>query len=163
MAIWRRQSLYWPACPLRSICLYKQLWKRSSAQSRSLNGASARHVLKLKLNGAPFSATCLYLDGTYNPAANLHRSFCRTDQLLRIEIAPLANAKAYRAQALASVKARIAEVSGTFPGFGKPIGFVLNYSPDFAVRFDLAGNPKETLEVCVPTRPGISLPQRRSG
>jgi len=32
------------------------------------------------------------------------------------------------------------------PGFGRVTGFVMNYTPDRAVRFDLAGNPMEALE-----------------
>src|SRR5580704_11143259 len=32
------------------------------------------------------------------------------------------------------------------PFFGKTIGFILNYTPDFAVRFDLLGDPVETFD-----------------
>jgi hypothetical protein len=32
------------------------------------------------------------------------------------------------------------------PGFGKVTGFVINYTPDHAVRFDLEGNPVKTLD-----------------
>lgn len=32
------------------------------------------------------------------------------------------------------------------PGFGLVTGFVINHTPDHAVRFDLDGNPMETLE-----------------
>jgi len=40
------------------------------------------------------------------------------------------------------------------PAFGKPIGFVINYSPDKAVRFDPNGRPVETLDEAV--RPGTA-------
>jgi hypothetical protein len=32
------------------------------------------------------------------------------------------------------------------PAFGRPIGLVINYSPDRAVRFDLDGNALEILQ-----------------
>jgi len=32
------------------------------------------------------------------------------------------------------------------PGFGIVTGFVINHTPDYAVRFDLDGNPVETLD-----------------
>jgi hypothetical protein len=35
---------------------------------------------------------------------------------------------------------------GNIPAFGRPTGFVVNYTPDHAVRFDLNGNAVETLE-----------------
>jgi hypothetical protein len=41
------------------------------------------------------------------------------------------------------------------PAFGKPIGFVINYSPDQAVRFDRNGQPIETLDEAV--RPGTAV------
>ena len=41
------------------------------------------------------------------------------------------------------------------PGFGKPIGFVINYSPDKAVRFDPNGQPIAILDKAV--RPGTAV------
>ena len=38
---------------------------------------------------------------------------------------------------------------GGVPAFGKPIGFVINYSPDQAVRFDPNGQPIATLDKAV--------------
>ena len=40
------------------------------------------------------------------------------------------------------------------PAFGKPIGFVINYSPDKAVRFDPNGQPIAMLEKAA--RPGTA-------
>jgi hypothetical protein len=39
--------------------------------------------------------------------------------------------------------------------FGKPIGFVINYSPDQAIRFDLNGQPTAILDKAV--RPGTAV------
>ncbi len=41
------------------------------------------------------------------------------------------------------------------PAFGKPIGFVINYSPDQAIRFDLNGQPTAILDKAV--RPGTAV------
>ena len=41
------------------------------------------------------------------------------------------------------------------PAFGKPIGFVINYSPDKAVRFDPNGQPIAILDKAV--RPGTAV------
>jgi hypothetical protein len=41
------------------------------------------------------------------------------------------------------------------PAFGKPIGFVINYSPDKAVRFDPNGQPIAVLDEAV--RPGTAV------
>jgi len=41
------------------------------------------------------------------------------------------------------------------PAFGKPIGFVINYSPDKAVRFDSNGQPIAILDKAV--RPGTAV------
>jgi hypothetical protein len=41
------------------------------------------------------------------------------------------------------------------PAFGKPIGFVINYSPDKAVRFDSNGQPIAMLKESV--RPGTAV------
>jgi hypothetical protein len=41
------------------------------------------------------------------------------------------------------------------PAFGKPIGFVINYSPDKAVRFDPNGQPITILDKAV--RPGTAV------
>ena len=41
------------------------------------------------------------------------------------------------------------------PAFGKPMGFVINYSPDNAVRFDSNGQPIAMLDKAV--RPGTAV------
>ncbi len=47
------------------------------------------------------------------------------------------------------------------PAFGKPIGFVINYSPDQAVRFDRNGQPIAILDKAV--RPGTAVLFRLGG
>ena len=40
----------------------------------------------------------------------------------------------------------MAKRRGSLPAFGKVTGLVVNYSPDYAVRFDLDGNVVEAFE-----------------
>jgi hypothetical protein len=47
------------------------------------------------------------------------------------------------------------------PAFGKPMGFVINYSPDKAVRFDSNGQPIAMLDKAV--RPGTAVLLRLGG
>jgi hypothetical protein len=47
------------------------------------------------------------------------------------------------------------------PAFGKPIGFVINYSPDQAVKFDRNGQPIVILDKAV--RPGTAVLLRLGG
>jgi hypothetical protein len=47
------------------------------------------------------------------------------------------------------------------PAFGKPVGFVINYSPDKAVRFDSNGHPIAILDKAV--RPGTAVLLRLGG
>ena len=44
------------------------------------------------------------------------------------------------------------------PAFGKPMGFVINYSPEKAIRFDLKGQPIAVLDKAVRPRDRRSYP-----
>ena len=49
-------------------------------------------------------------------------------------------------QALDGLREKLARSNGVVTTFGRAIGFVVNYSPDEAVRFDLEGKPVEVLD-----------------
>jgi hypothetical protein len=58
----------------------------------------------------------------------------------------------YASQALTGIRRRLWEFSSesgriadALPGFGRPIGVIVNYTPDRAIRFDLDGNALEIL------------------
>jgi hypothetical protein len=68
------------------------------------------------------------------------------DGILRIDFDPDQPPVTYTRQALAGIQQKLAHFKcPSLPGFGKPTGFVVNYSPDHAVRYDLAGNAQEIL------------------
>jgi hypothetical protein len=67
---------------------------------------------------------------------------------LRIDFDIALGPGSYANQALAGVRRKLAEFrskSGnkpdTLPAFGRPVGVIVNYTPDRAVRFDLDGKP----------------------
>jgi hypothetical protein len=47
---------------------------------------------------------------------------------------------------LAGVRQRLVEFRGILPAFGNAIGFIVNYSPDFAVKYSLEGTPLEIFD-----------------
>jgi hypothetical protein len=77
-------------------------------------------------------------------------------ELLRIDFPPCATADTYVSLAIEGICARLARWNREFnplmslgsyqlPAFGRPTGFVVNYSPNHAVRFDLEGHALERL------------------
>ena len=53
----------------------------------------------------------------------------------------------YASQALAGIPRKLSEFRSEtgLPAFGRPIGVIVNYTPDRAIRFDLDGNALEVL------------------
>jgi hypothetical protein len=77
-------------------------------------------------------------------------------ELRRIDFPPCATADTYVSLAIEGISAKLARWNREFnrrmglgsfqlPAFGRPTGFVVNYSPDHAVRFDLDGHALERL------------------
>ena len=77
-------------------------------------------------------------------------------ELRRIDFPPCATADTYVSLAIEGIRARLARWNREFnplmslgsyhlPAFGRPTYFVVNYSPDHAVRFDLDGHALESL------------------
>jgi hypothetical protein len=70
------------------------------------------------------------------------------EKLLRIDLDPTQGPVSFVRQVLDRLPEGV-------PAFGKPIGFVINYSPDKAVRFDPNGQPIAILDKAV--RPGTAV------
>jgi hypothetical protein len=68
------------------------------------------------------------------------------DRLLRIDFDTNADPVRFLSLALEGFEQKTAQWGRTFPGFGKPTGIVVNYAPDRAMRFDLAGAPQDVLD-----------------
>ena len=66
------------------------------------------------------------------------------EQLLRVDLdLDGERRESYISKALEGVERRLAKWNGTIPAFGRPTGLIVNYAPNFAVRFDLRGTPQE--------------------
>ena len=65
------------------------------------------------------------------------------DTLLRVDFELDGDHQSYISKALEGVERRLARWHGSLPAFGKATGLIVNYSPNFAVRFDLRGTPQE--------------------
>jgi hypothetical protein len=70
------------------------------------------------------------------------------EKLLRIDLDPTQGPVSFVRQVLDRLPEGV-------PAFGEPIGFVINYSPDRAVRFDSNGQPIAILDKAV--RPGTAV------
>jgi len=80
------------------------------------------------------------------------------DRLLRVDLDPTEDPLTYIDQALKGARQKLArwnskvDVSAvgladlSLPAFGRPVGVIVNYTPDRAVRFDLSGQPIEFLD-----------------
>ena len=74
------------------------------------------------------------------------------DRILRIDFDPDKPPVTYIRQAIEGIQQKLAHFKcASLPGFGQPTGFVVNYSPDHAVRYDLEGNALEILPAAVRT------------
>ena len=81
------------------------------------------------------------------------------DRLLRVDLDPTEGPGTYIDQALKGIRQKFArwnpkgiDVSSVglgdlpLPTFGRPVGVIVNYTPDCAVRFDLSGQPIEAFD-----------------
>ena len=68
------------------------------------------------------------------------------DRILRIDFDPDQPPVTYIRQAITGIDKKLAQFKcAALPGFGRPVGFVVNYSPEHAVKYDLQGNALEIL------------------
>ena len=68
------------------------------------------------------------------------------ERLLRIDFNANAKPVSFVSLAVEGVKQKRAQWGsngGALPGYGAPTGIIVNYAPDWAVKFDLAGVPQE--------------------
>jgi hypothetical protein len=66
-----------------------------------------------------------------------------SEQLLRVDFDLGGERESYIKKSLEGLERRLAKWRGTIPAFGRAIGLIVNYAPNFAVRFDLRGTPRE--------------------
>jgi len=71
------------------------------------------------------------------------------ERLLRVDFDTSVSPVRFVTLALDAVQQKLAEWGATLPGYGRPTGIIVNYEPDFSVRFDLDGTPRETFEAAL--------------
>jgi len=102
---------------------------------------------------AAFVPHAVILTDRTRPEPIFVAAFTGVERLLRVDFDLAAGRASYINQALNGVRLKLAEfkpevarIPEELPAFGRPIGVVVNYSPDRAVRFDLDGNAVEILQ-----------------
>jgi hypothetical protein len=68
------------------------------------------------------------------------------DVLLRIDFDLTADPITFQKQARDGLRDKLARWHGCLPAFGRPIGLIVNYGPDRAIRYDLKGNEVELFD-----------------
>jgi hypothetical protein len=95
---------------------------------------------------AAFRPHCIILTELTVPSPLFVAAAIGIEQILRVDFDTRANPISFVRLAFDGLKKKTARWGKSLPGFGKPNGFVVNYSPDFAVRFALDGKPQETFD-----------------
>jgi len=89
-----------------------------------------------------FSPHAIILTERTVPSPIFVAAIIGVEKLLRIDLDATQGPVNFVRQALDRLPAAV-------PAFGKPIGFVINYSPDQAVKFDRNGQPTAILDKAV--------------
>jgi hypothetical protein len=69
-----------------------------------------------------------------------------TNRILRVDFDTTGDSESYVGMALAGIQQRLVEFKGMLPAFGRAVGFIVNYTPDFAIRYSLDGVPQEVFD-----------------
>jgi hypothetical protein len=108
---------------------------------------AARHALGAAWRAA-FRPHAIILTEKIVPQPIFVAAIIGAERLLRIDFDLALGLGSYANQALTGVRRKLAEFRGesgkipdTLPAFGRPVGVIVNYTPDRAVRFDLDGKP----------------------
>ena len=107
---------------------------------------------------ASFKPHAIILTEDTRPKPIFVAALIGVDTLLRIDFDLLSKQATWRTQAIDGLRARLKRWNSSWnnrrqvedyslPAFGRPIGFVVNYAIDHAVRYDLEGNAIEMLPV----------------
>ena len=112
---------------------------------------AARHAREAAWRAA-FRPHAIILTERTVPQPIFVAAFIGVERLLRIDFDLALAPVSYANQALAGLRRKLAEfssepgkISETLPAFGRPVGVIVNYTPDRAIRFDLEGNALEIL------------------
>lgn len=105
---------------------------------------------------ASFKPHAIILTENTRPEPIFVAALIGVDTLLRIDFDLTSTQATWRTQAIDGIRARLKRWNSSWnnrrqveayslPAFGRPIGFVVNYAVDHAVRYDLEGNAVDML------------------
>ena len=107
---------------------------------------------------AAFRPHAIILTEKQRPEQIFIAAIIGVERLLRVDLDPTEGEVTYIDQSLKGIRQKLArwnskvDVSSVglgdlpLPTFGRPVGVIVNYTPDRAVRFDLSGNPIEAFD-----------------
>ena len=107
---------------------------------------------------AAFRPRAIILTEKQRPEQIFIAAIIGVERLLRVDLDPTEGEVTYIDQALKGIRQKLArwnskvDVSSVglgdlpLPCFGRPVGVIVNYTPDHAVRFDLSGQPIEAFD-----------------
>ncbi len=90
-----------------------------------------------------FKPHAIILTERTRPEPIFAAAFIGVNRILRVDFDLTADRASFVQQGLNGIRLKLAEFpspSGVLPCFGRPTGFVVNYTPDRAIRFDLDGD-----------------------
>jgi hypothetical protein len=90
---------------------------------------------------AAFKPHAVLLTERERPSPLFIAAIIGIDELLRVDFDLTQNPDSFRDQAIDGLRQKLKRWHGNLPAFGRPTGFIVNYSPDHAVEFDVTGNP----------------------
>jgi hypothetical protein len=96
---------------------------------------------------AAFKPHAIIMTDQERPSPLFVAAMIGVNVLLRADFDLATSPVTFVKQALDGVRRRRERWRGnTLPAFGRMVGFIINYAPDFAVRFDLEGNAVEQFD-----------------
>jgi hypothetical protein len=94
---------------------------------------------------ASFKPHAIILTERERPEPIFVAALIGVERLLRVDFNPEGDRENYVRRALEGMRRILAKWRGVLPAFGRPTGIIINYTPDYAIRFGLDGMPREVL------------------
>ena len=108
----------------------------------------ARHMRDAAWRSA-FRPHCVIIAERIIPQPIFVAAIIGVERILRLDFDRLSTHDTFVQQSIDGIRKRLLEFNSSskspkfLPGFGKPIGFFVNYTPDCAIRYNLIGEPLE--------------------
>jgi hypothetical protein len=95
---------------------------------------------------AAFSPHAIIMTERERPSQIFIAAILGVSNLRRVDFDLSQGPLSFVQQALEGLREKLAKSNGVITTFGRATGFIINFDPDYAVRFDLEGKPVEALD-----------------